>query len=91
MNASSFGRQPQVERVHDAGAEERGVVQLEELVAVQRHHREPVAAARRRAPRSAPTARRDPVEVLGVRRGVRPVDHADLVGVRSMAGSRWRW
>ena len=37
--------QAQVERVDDAGAEETGVVQLEVLVAVGRHHREAVASA----------------------------------------------
>ena len=39
-----LAREPQVQRVHDAGAEEAGVVQLEVLVAVGRHHCEPVAA-----------------------------------------------
>ena len=37
--------QPQVQGVDDAGAQERGVVQLEELVAVGRHHCDAVAAA----------------------------------------------
>ena len=57
MNASSFGAQPQVERVDHAGPEERGVVQLEELVAVQRHDREAVGTADTQTSGSAPATR----------------------------------
>ena len=39
-----LGGQAQVERVDDAAAEQAGVVELEEGVAVERHYREAVAA-----------------------------------------------
>ena len=56
------------------------MVQLEELVTVQGHDREAITAT------DAELAQRtrdpfDPIEMLRVGRGVRTVDHPDLVGV----------
>ena len=59
MYSSSFGASRRFKRVDDARAEERGVVALEELVAVERHHGEAVA------PTDAETAQ-------AARRGARP-------------------
>ena len=56
-------REPQIQRIDHTGTEERPVVALEELMAVQRQDREPVA---RRNPEPAECTRqpRNPVEVL---------------------------
>ena len=65
MYCSSCAGEAQVERVDHAGAEEPGVVQLEVLVAVAGHHREPVAALAGRAGACiASASRKHPVAVL---------------------------
>ena len=82
-----LGREPQVQRVDDPGPEERGVVALEELVAVERHHRE--AVVRRNAETAQP--RREPgdaVEMLGERRAVLAVEEAEPIGVALHRGEQ---
>ena len=75
------------------GAEERGVVQLEVLVPVQRHHREPVAAAD--DPELVRERMREPAGAVDVRllRGpVVAVEDRHLVAVRARRparSSRW--
>ena len=76
-----LGREPQVQRVDHARAEERGVVALEELVTVERHDREPVAGGRHRGrgdpPTGAPTRSRCSREG----RVVVAVEEPDTIGV----------
>ncbi len=60
-----LGCEPQVQRVDDARAQERGVVQLEVLVTVERHHREAVG---RRQPELRTQPGREPQRALHVLR-----------------------
>ena len=75
-----LGREPQVERVDDARAEEAGVVQLEVLVAVEGHHREPVVALDAELAPQAVGQPQHPVDVLAVRGDVGPVEDGLLRG-----------
>ena len=75
-----LGREPKVERVDHPGAEERGVVQLEELVAVERHHREALVAADAELAAQPVREPQHPIDVLAIGRLVRPVEERRLVG-----------
>ncbi len=57
--------QAQVERVDDAAAKEAGVVELQELVPVERHDREAVAPAHTELAGHAVDQPTDPVPMLG--------------------------
>ena len=75
-----LGGEPKVERVDHPGAEERGVVQLQELVAVEGHDREAVVAADAELAAQPVREPQHPIDVLAVGRLVRPVEERQLVG-----------
>ena len=73
--------QAEVERGHDTGAEERGVVQLEELVRVQRHHGEAVIRFETELVAQGIGQPQHPVAVAGHGALVVAVEEGHLVGV----------
>ena len=72
-------REAQVERVDDAGAEESGVVQLDELVAVARDDGVPVAAPEPELAAERGAEPEHPLEMRGMRRVVVAVVVSDPV------------
>ena len=75
-----LGCEPKVERVDHPGAEERGVVQLQELVAVEGHHREAIVTADAELAAEPVREPQHPIDVLAIGRLVRPVEKRRLVG-----------
>ena len=80
-------REPQVQRVDDAGAEKGRVIALEELVPVERHHREPVAPVDSEATQPGRKAR-DPVEMLTERRAILALEEPRTIGVAFHRGKQ---
>src|SRR5581483_11312036 len=75
-----LGRQPEVEWVDHTRPQEGGVVQLEELVPVEGHDREPVGSTDPQLRAQAAGQTQHPLHVFAVGGLERPVDGGHLVG-----------
>ena len=87
-----LGCEPEVQRVDDAAAEKRCVVQLEVRRRIERHHGEAVATADPQAAEPTDQTAR-PVEVLGERRELAGccIRGAGPVGIAGHTGRSNRW
>jgi hypothetical protein len=75
-----LGRQSEIERVDDAAAQEAGVVQLEVLVTVERHHAVPVTGPDTQLGLHAISQPANTVQMLGVGRAESSVYDGRLLG-----------